>query len=128
MRILLPFLLAILGAGTLALWGGAYLHGRAMTRAAMLNARAFLQAAYADYERTGTLREQGDKAHVRIVTNAVVIDGINYQCALAVDWPYFSGEGSLAVTTNRVFLWLDKTKGSKVIDSGYRPPLFSRGL
>ena len=119
---------SIVGAGFLVLLAAAWLHGKAMTRAAMFNARVFLQDAYGSYQRTGTLMQHDDRPRVRIATNVVVIEETKYQAVLALDWPYFSDEGTLVVTSNQVFLWLDKRRGAKVIDKDYRPPLFSAGL
>ncbi len=94
----------------------------------MFNARVFLQKAYGSYQHTGTLPQPDGNARLRIATNMVAVGATNYQAVLALDWPYFSGEGTLTVTSNQVFLWLDNKQGAKVIDNDYRPPLFSRGL
>ncbi len=47
--------LTVIAVVLLAWLALAHMHGREMQRAAMYNARMFLQTAYADYERTGTL-------------------------------------------------------------------------
>jgi hypothetical protein len=128
MRKCISWIFSFFCAGFLALLAGACLHRQAMARAAIFNARAFLQDAYGSYQRTGTLPQPDGNAHVRAVTTMVAVGATNYQAVLALDWPYFSGEGTLAVTSNQVFLWLDNKRGAKVIDKRYRPPLFSRGL
>ena len=106
----------------------AHQHGRAMQRAAMYNARLYLERAYLDYERTGAIPPSEPHAHVRLFTNSVVAAGVDYRCVLALDWRYFSGDGFLAVTTNRTILWIDKVRSPKIIDDSYQAPLFRGGV
>jgi hypothetical protein len=110
------------------LLGFAHLHGRAMQRAAMHNARLYLERAYADYERTGTVPPSEPHARVRVFTNGVTAGRAIHRCALALDWRYFGGRGFLAVSTNGTILWIDKTLGPRIIDDSYRAPLFRRGI
>ena len=54
-------------------------------------------------------------------TNNVIVGGDNYQCALVTGELYqFATQGRLAVTTNRVFIWLDWRRGAKIIADGYK--------
>jgi hypothetical protein len=55
------------------------------------------------------------------------IGGTNYQCILATDeyvWEY----GLLAITTNQVFIWLDKKQGPKIITDSYKVPRWRMGF
>ena len=127
MRTLLSLLvgLAIIAA---LLFGFAYLHGRAMQRAAMWNAKLYLEHAYADYERSGAIPPSESYAHIRPFTNSVAVGGVSYRCVLALDWFYFSSDGFLAITTNQTILWIDKVRPPKIIDTSYHAPLFGGGV
>ena len=61
-------------------------------------------------------------------SNTVIIEGSNYQCALVTaPWYQFDGEGTLAVTTNKVFIWLDYRRGAKIIAENYKVPGWRMG-
>ena len=107
---------------------GAHLHGRTMQRAAMYNARLYLEHAYADYERTGLVSPSQPHASVRLFTNTVTVAAVSYHCALALDWRYFSADGFLAVSTNRMILWIERVRPPRIIDDHYRAPLFGGGV
>ncbi len=51
----------------------------------------------------------------------VNIGGTNYRCILATD-EYVLENGWLAVTTNKVFIWLDKKRAPKIITDSYKVP------
>src|SRR6266576_2633737 len=109
--------LAIVGAVFL---GCAYLHGRALQRSSMYGARTFLEQAYTEFERTGTLPASKPHAQLSVFTNTLVVGGVTQQCALALDWFYFRRDGFLAMTTNRTVLWIDKRSAPRIIDGSYR--------
>ena len=127
MRMFRSWLAALVIIAALVL-GFAHQHGRAMQRTAMYNARLYLERAYVDYERTGAVPPSEPYARLRLFTNSVVAAGTDYRCVLALDWRYFSGDGFLAVTTNRTILWIDKVRPPKTIDDSYHAPLFGGGV
>lgn len=108
--------------------GFAQLHGQAMRRAAMYDARLYLERAYADYERTGAVPRSEPHAQLRLFTNTVVVADVNYRCVLALDWRCFGSDGFLVVSTNGAILWIDKILPPKIIDKHYRAPLFGGGV
>jgi hypothetical protein len=101
-----------------------YLHMRAMKRARIIGDKFNLREVYRDFVQSGVVTNSRGDTHVYIFTNMVTISGCNYSCILAVDHPWYHGQGVLAITTNQVFIWLDKALGAKIIDDSYRPPLF----
>jgi hypothetical protein len=101
-------------------------HSRAMRRAWMWNARISLSTACQDFVRTGTVPSQGNNGRIYAYTNVLTIRGTNYSCAIALDGTAFGGAGILAITTNQVFVWLDKSSEPRIIDDNYWPPFFSR--
>ena len=108
-------------------FGLSYQHGRRMQRTAMYNARLFLERAYADYERTGTLPPSQPHARLSMYTNPIVVSGATQHCAVALDWRGFR-DGFLAISTNRSVFWIDNRRGPRIIDGSYRAPLYGGGV
>jgi hypothetical protein len=52
--------------------------------------------------------------HTRVYsfTNTYVVGGTNYSCELAGENQWFTKDGRLAITTNQLFLWIDKVAGA----------------
>ena len=84
-------------------------------------AKGMLAAAYRTYTNTGSLTMFG--GDVWLSSNTVTVGGIRYQCFLQTRHPGFSGRGTLAMTTNFTFIWLDTNGMSKIIPTNYSPPL-----
>ena len=127
MRATLAWLVGLAIAAGLVI-GYTRLHGRAMKRAAMYNARLYLERAYADYERTGTVPAAEQHAKVTPFTNTVVVTGMSHRCVLRLDWRALASEGFLAISTNGTVIWIDSNRPPRIIDDHYRVPLFSRGI
>ncbi len=94
----------------------------------MYGARVTLERALTEYERTGVLPPPESYSRVRVFTNKVTVGGVDYYCALALDWRSLSSSGFLAISTNRTALWVDKERKPKVIDKNYRSPFFGGGI
>ena len=58
-------------------------------------------------------------------TNTVTIGSTQYQCYAELGGWQFRDEGTLAITTNQTFIWLDSKRPPKIIGPNYRPPFFS---
>jgi hypothetical protein len=93
----------------------------------MDRAQASLLAALDDFQAVGGAGGFVPKyynGHFQVIacgTNNVVIEGRNYQCALYTGQQYqFIGQGHLAITTNREFIWLDNRRGPKLIPPDYK--------
>jgi hypothetical protein len=56
-------------------------------------------------------------------SNIVTIADTQYQCYAGVSGGQFGDEGTLAITTNQVFIWLGSNREPKVIDGDYKAPL-----
>ena len=81
-----------------------------------------LRAAYREFTNTGSLTMfHGD---VWLSSNTVTIGDTQYQCLLQLRTPHFARRGTLAMTTNFTFIWLDTNGTSKIIPTNYSPPLF----
>jgi hypothetical protein len=46
-----------------------------------------------------------------VCTNRYVVGGTNYWCELCGEHEEFSDRGALAITTNDIFLWVDRKHG-----------------
>ena len=133
------FLALILGAATfnlfysfltgllmfLGLWAIGYLYGVSLRNAGIIMGRSSLKMAYKDYLEHGYVTNYGASGYqVWLSTNVVSIGGVQYQCFITVRDGKFYDEGTLAMTTNQVFIWLDAKRPPKIIDTNYRAPLF----
>jgi hypothetical protein len=114
------FLVLFLGLCTVA-----YLYTNTLRRVGILDGKADLKMAAKDYAKFGYLTNYGPGSYqVWHSTNLVTIDGTQYQCFIATTNRRFQGEGSLAMTTNQVFIWLDNKRSPKIIGRNYQAPLF----
>ena len=58
------------------------------------------------------LRNRYPGTRVFSFTNTYAVGGTNYYCELAGENEWFIKEGRLAITTNQLFLWIDKPAGA----------------
>ena len=84
-----------------------------------------LKMAAKDYAEYGYVTNyRASSYQVWLSTNIVSIGGTQYQCFITTTNGKFYGEGSLAMTTNQVFIWLDSKRPPKLIGANYRAPIF----
>lgn len=114
--ILLPFL----GLCTVG-----YLYGVALRNAGIAEGKWTLKMAAKDYAELGYVTNYGSRSYqVWLSTNTVAMDGTQYQCFITTTNLKFHGEGSLAMSTNSIFIWLDNKYPPKLIGTNYRAPIF----
>jgi hypothetical protein len=113
-------LLIFLGLCTIA-----YLYSISLRQAGIIEGRMDLRMAAKDYAEHGYVTNYGARSwQVWLSSNVVSIGGTQYQCFLTTTNGKFYDEGSLAITTNQVFIWLDSKRPPKIIGTNYRAPLF----
>ncbi|HEY4416763.1 MAG TPA: hypothetical protein VGO57_13820 [Verrucomicrobiae bacterium] len=118
----LSIIFLVLVLGLLAV---GYLYGVSLRMAGVVEGRALLKMAAKDYVEHGYVTNYGASSYqVWLSTNNVSISGTQYQCFITTTNNKFGDEGSLAMTTNQVFIWLDRQRPPKLIDANYRPPIF----
>lgn len=84
-----------------------------------------LRVAHTDYQKHGNITDgYGQEFRVVLSTNVVVADGTRYQCFAEVTGGGGWEGGTLAMTTNQIFIWLNAGKPPKILPLGHRPPLF----
>jgi hypothetical protein len=84
-----------------------------------------LRIAAKDYAELGYVTNVSSTSYrVWLSSNVVTIAGTRYKCYVEMGGGQFEGEGTLAMTTNQVFIWLDRKRPPKIIDEKYRPRLF----
>src|SRR5436190_14774509 len=109
----------------LALCTVAYLYSISLRHAGIIEGRMSLKMAAKDYAEHGYVTNYGSTGYdVWLSTNTVTIGGTQYHCFVTTTNAKFGDEGSLAMTTNQVFIWLDRKRPPKIIGTNYRPPLF----
>jgi hypothetical protein len=114
----------VIGIPFLLLMAVSYLYGVSLRNAAMIEGRIALKTALQDYAKFGYVTSYGSQDKVWLSTNVTKIDGTQYICFAEAYVPKFLGEGTLAVTTNQVFIWMDKSRSPKIITNNYRAPYF----
>jgi hypothetical protein len=113
-------LLLFLGLCTIA-----YLYGISLRNAGIMMGRSSLKVAQEDYLKHGYVTNYGSSGYeVWLSTNVVTIGGTQYLCFITVRDSKFRDEGTLSMTTNQLFIWLDAKGPPKIIDGSYRAPLF----
>jgi hypothetical protein len=101
------------------------LQGRSLRHAGILEGKGCLRMAYKDYTERGFVTNYASTGYqVWLSTNVVAIGGTQYQCLITLQNSKFYDQGMLAIITNQTFIWLDSERPPKIIEPGYRPPLF----
>ena len=108
----------------LALCTVSYLYGVALRNAGIIEGKMALKMAAKDYAEHGYVTNYGTSYRVWFSTDVVSIGGTNYQCFISTTNGKFYGEGSLVMTTNQTFIWLDSKRPPKIIGTNYRAPIF----
>lgn len=103
----------------------AYLYSVDLRTAGIIEGRNDLEVAAKDFAVNGYVTNHGSTGYqVWLSSNIVSIGGAQYQCFITTTNDLFGGEGSLAVTTNQVFIWQDNERPPKIITTNYRAPIF----
>jgi hypothetical protein len=112
-------LVLILCLGALCL-----LSGQADRNAYMKQHMDMLKIAADDFARYGVVTNVSSNTdRFWLSTNIVAVGGTQYHCYAEVGGGQFGEEGTLAITTNQVFIWLGNNSTPKRIEAGYRSPL-----
>ncbi len=108
----------------LSLLALAILHGQSERTAYMREHRYMLKIAAEDLATNGYVTNVwSSSAHFSRSTNVIQVAGTEYQCYAEVEGGQFGDEGVLFVTTNQVFIWLDRKQPPKIIEAGYKSSL-----
>ena len=111
----------------IALLGFSLLQGRSLRHASLIDGKNQLRVAYDDFTKHGYITNYPTSGYrVWLTTNTVAIGGTQYQCFAEVGGGWGYDGGTLAMTTNQVFIWLDTERAPKIITNGYRPSVFSK--
>ncbi|MEJ0089456.1 MAG: hypothetical protein WDM80_06900 [Limisphaerales bacterium] len=101
------------------------LQGRSLRHASLINGKNSLRVAYDDYAKTGHITNYPTSGYqVWLSTNFVTIGGTRYYCFAEVGGGWGYDGGTLAMTTNQIFIWLDTERPPKIITNGYIPSVF----
>jgi hypothetical protein len=103
------------------------LQGRSLRHASLIDGRNELRGAYGHYTKHGYVTNYPTSGYlVWLSTNIVTVDGTQYQCFAEVGGGWGYDGGTLAMTTNQVFIWLDTVRAAKIITNGYIPSVLSK--
>ena len=102
------------------------LQGRALRHASLIDGMNQLRVAHSDYMERGYVTNYPTSGYrVWLSTNIATVGGTQYQCFAEVSGGWGYDGGTLAMTTNRIFIWLDTKRPAKIITIGNMPPFFS---
>ena len=103
-------------------------HGQSFRLSRVMLGRSVLKQAHQQLADTGRVEPNGSWRPF-VFTNDVTVDGVTHRCSVATTLGGFEDAGLFAMTTNEMFIWLDKRKPPKIIpSSGYRPRFFSESF
>jgi hypothetical protein len=102
-----------------------YAAGKADTRARFINSMNDLREAHVEFQQYGAFTNQFRHQVVYPFTNRFAINGTDYQCEFAIECDDFTNRGFLTITTNEMFVWVDKKRGViPLVKSHTFPPGF----
>ena len=78
------------------------------SRARFINTMNDLKEAHLELQSYGAFTNHFRYARVFLYTNHLTINGTDYQCEFALESDEFRERGLLTITTNEVFVWVDK--------------------
>jgi hypothetical protein len=88
-----------------------YAAGRAESRARFVNLMNELKQADYEYRQRGGLTNQPRNFRISSFTNVYSVGGTNYSCEFLIECEELRERGSLAITTNGIFVWIDQKRG-----------------
>jgi hypothetical protein len=88
-----------------------YAEGRSEKRARFINFINDLKLADHDLRHYGSYTNQSKYSKIYACTNFYTVGGTNYQCEFCGEMEEFSNQGTLAISTNQIFIWIDKKRG-----------------
>ena len=124
---MLKWTVSILALIVGAFFAFSLLQARSLRHASLIDGENRLRVAYDDYTKRGHITNYPTSGYrVRLSTNAVTVGDTRYQCFAEVAGGWGYDGGTLAMTTNQVFIWLDTERPPKIITNGYMPSVLSR--
>ncbi|HEY3930985.1 MAG TPA: hypothetical protein VGM58_01295 [Verrucomicrobiae bacterium] len=104
-----------------------FLYGSATAdrRARFINTMSDLKEAHFELQKYGAFTNRFQDESIYSYTNQFRINGTNYQCEFAVECADFQDRGFLTITTNEIFIWVDKKRGVMPL---VRPLTFQPGI
>ncbi|HTY87057.1 MAG TPA: hypothetical protein VMB80_06300 [Candidatus Acidoferrum sp.] len=107
MKILIPVIVVLLALFCVLVLG----LDRSERRAQFISTTSQLNDANRELQLFGVFTNHIRNARVYPYTNLFTIQGTNYQCALALECDLFRERGFLTITTNGLYVWVDKQRG-----------------
>jgi hypothetical protein len=106
--------LAIVGFLCVFMYGSAV----AERNARFIHVMNDLKQAHMELQLHGPFTNRFRTSDVYPFTNRIDILGTNYHCEFAAQSEDFRGKGFLTITTNQVFIWIDKKLGATRLKTG----------
>jgi len=92
-------------------------------RAWLIQTKASLKEADMELQKFGAFTNHFPYMTIYPYTNRFIIDGTNYQCEFAAECARLPDRGFLTITTNQLFIWVDKKGGAiPLVGTRFFPP------
>ena len=108
---LIAIAVALISVLLIFLYGSA----RAEARSRFINFMNALKEAHWELRHYGAFTNHFRHSTVTACTNSYFLRGTNYQCEFRGDPEEFRDRGFLAITTNELFLWIDRKTGAAAL-------------
>src|SRR5262249_242662 len=106
----------------------AYFHSKSIDRAWLINSKSALLYAQKQLHDHGAITDASRHIQIQSLRTQLAVDGVAYESELVAHVPGYTNAGYLLITTNGVFIWMDKTRGPTIVGgAGYphvTPPRF----
>lgn len=104
----------------LAFLGFSYFHSKSIDRARLISSKSALLGARQQLHTFGAITNVDRHVYIESLRTQVTVDGINFESELAAHLPGYTNAGFLLITTNGVFVWMDKKSGPTIVGgTGY---------
>ena len=89
---------------------------QAERRAHFIEMKNDLLEAHLELQKFGAFTNSFRTTNVHPFTNHFLIRGLLYQSEFAAEKGEFTRKGFLSITTNGLFVWVDKSRGAKLLN------------
>ena len=117
---------AVTGLLVLAFFGFSYFHSKSIDRARLLNSKSDLLYAQKQLRENGAITNASRHTQIESLRTQLSVDGVDFVSELVGHLPGYTNAGHLLLTTNGVFIWMDKASGPIIVGGAGYPHVTPR--
>ena len=96
-------------------------HSKSIDRALLVHSKSALLEAQRQLHEHGSVTNKSRNTTLEVRRERLTVSGINFGSELAAQVPGFADFGSLLLTTNGVFIWMDRKSAPMILGGGGYP-------